>query len=92
MKIDNLTSVYNEAKEKERNIFAKFLSEINFHDTFAYSFNYRTNICTIHSSFPGVWIGLHGKNVMILKRILREETSRDWDIDIIEVRGNFVSI
>ena len=90
--IDNLTSIYNEAKEKERNIFAKFLSEINFHDIFAYSFNYRTNICTIHSSFPGVWIGLYGKNVMILKRILREETSRDWDIDIIEVRGNFVSI
>ena len=82
--------LYMEKKRQEA--FKHFMDKIGLKDTFAYDYSYLDNKFTIYTSKPGIWIGLHGKNVENLKDILSKEIREDCDVEFKEIRGKFITI
>lgn len=74
------------------NAFKQFADKVGLKDTFAYDYNYSENKFTIYTSRPGVWIGLHGKNVKILQHILSKEIKEGCEVEFKEIKGKFLVI
>lgn len=72
--------------------FKHFCDKVGIKDTFAYDYSYSDNKFTIYTSKPGIWIGLHGKNIEILKDILSKEIKEGCNIEFKEIRGKFITI
>lgn len=72
------------------NAFKKFFNKVGIKDIFAYDYSYDKNKFTIYTSKPGIWIGLHGKNVEILREILSKEIKEGCDVEFKEIRGKFI--
>ena len=68
------------------NAFKKFFDKVGIN----YDYSYDKNKFTIYTSKPGIWIGLHGKNVEILREILSKEIKESCDVEFKEIRGKFI--
>ena len=73
------------------NALRHYLEEINFKDTFAYTYDYSENKFIIYTCRPGIWIGKGGEGVDLLKKILASEVAENCSVEFKEIRGRFVT-
>mgnify|MGYP004498654345 FL=1 len=88
---DERESIISELKSYRKEIFQRFMNDCNFHDNFFYEMCYRTHICTIYTTKPGLWIGKNGNNIKVLTEILSSD-SIHWDVKIKEIKGTYLSL
>lgn len=78
-------------QNKHDNTVKNWLNKIGYTGTVGYYFDVMDNTLEIYTKHPGVLIGKHGCNIEYLINLLCEEYGGYMRIQLIEVRGGFVS-
>lgn len=81
----------NYMKEKKENPIKEFMEKIGIEETIAYEYlaNYTTLV--IYTRHPGIWIGLHGRDNLLLKEILKSSFGHEVEVEYKEIRGDFIT-
>lgn len=79
-------------KEKNENPIKEFMKKIGIEETIAYEYlaNYTTLI--IYTRHPGIWIGLNGRDDLLLKEILKNSFGHEVEVGYKEICGDFITI
>ena len=78
-------------KEKGEKPIKEFMEKIGIEETIAYEFlaNYTTLV--IYTRHPGIWIGFHGRDNLLLKEILKSSFGHEVEVEYKEIRGDFIT-
>lgn len=89
--IDIREDAINYMKEKKENPIKEFMEKIGIEETIAYEYlsNYTTLV--IYTRHPGIWIGLHGRDNLLLKEILKSNFGHEVEVEYKEIRGDFIT-
>ena len=80
-------------KNKEETLLKNWLTGIGCADNFTigYYIDSWNRVTEIYSTRPGALIGVGGKNIDILTKMLSDEFHGDWKVKLTEVRGGFLT-
>lgn len=84
--------VLEEMREKDERLLKHFFGIINYKGIVVYKNDLSGKIFRIWTDQPCILIGKGGKNVEILKEILKEEFNHDYTIDFKEIKGRMLII
>lgn len=84
--------ILEEIKEKNERVMKHFFHKIECKAIIGYENDTSKNIFTIWTDKPGIIIGECGKNVNILKDILKKEFEKDYDVKFKEIKGGMLVI
>lgn len=85
-----LGEILAEAREKEQSLFKRWLNKIGYTKPIFYCKKSSEKIMEIHTINPGMLIGRQGANIIEFKKMLSEEYGDDWQVKLVEIRGDFV--
>lgn len=88
---DMIDEANNYIRKKERKIIEKWLEEIGCYEMVGHSRKAWNREITLVSKHPGMLIGKSGKNIEILKEMLREEFGGNYSVKFVEVWGDFIT-
>lgn len=75
-----------------RTLLEKWCKEIGCKYPIGYYNNLSDRKMVIYTERPGAMIGYHGKNVNLLKELLKEEFLHEYTIEFVEIRGKIINI
>lgn len=78
--------------EVNERVMKNFFYTIGYKGIVGYDNNYLRKIFTVWTDKPGILIGKGGKNVDILKEILKEEFDCDYEIKFKEIKAKMLVI
>ncbi len=84
--------VLEEMREQNERVMRHFFWKINYKGIVGYKNNLGQKIFTVWTDRPGILIGYRGKNVEILKEILKEEFGSDYEIEFKEIKADMMVI
>ena len=83
---------YEDIREIQEKPLRQYLEEVGINDNFFYEYQNCNRELTIFTKIPGIWIGPGGKGVNRLSEILNKQFEHEADIQIKEMKGNFMSL
>lgn len=78
--------------EKNERVLKYFFWEINYKGIVGYENDLGKKIFKVYTDRPGILIGKGGKNVDILKDILKKEFNYDYTIEFKAIKGKMLVI
>ena len=78
--------------ERNERVMKNFFYSIGYKGFVGYENDLRKKVFTVWTNKPGILIGKGGKNVCILKEILKEEFDYDYEIKFKEIKGEMLLI
>lgn len=84
---------YKFVRDRDLNLIKNWLSIIGAHDiTVGYYVDTYHKCIEIYSTTPGKLIGLHGKNVDILKEMMSNIYHSEYTVKFTEIKGGFIHV
>lgn len=77
---------------RERTVLQEWLDDIRFAEPVGYYRDGLNNVMTLYSTMPGLLIGMQGRNIEKLKRMMFDEYHVVYEIKFVEIRGGFVNV
>lgn len=84
--------ILEEQAEKNERVLKHFFRRIDYKGIVGYENDLGRKVFKVWSDRPGILIGKGGKNVEILKEILKEEFDYDYTIEFKEIKGKMLAI
>ena len=87
-----ITEALEEMSERNERVMKNFFYSIGHKGVVGYENDLGKKVFTVWTDKPGILIGKGGKNVWILKDILKEEFDYDYEIEFKEIKGKMLII
>lgn len=87
-----LGKALEEMEERNERVVKQFFWKIGYKGIIGYKNSLGENKFTIWTDNPGILIGRGGKNVDILKDVLKKEFNSNYDVEFKEIRGKMLVI
>ena len=84
--------ILEEMEERNVRVLKHFFFKINYKGIVGYENKLGEHKFIVYTDRPGILIGCRGKNVEILKEILKKEFDYDYTIEFKEIKGKMLVI
>lgn len=81
----------NYMKERKEDPIKEFMEKIGINETIAYEYLADYTTLVIYTRNPGIWIGLHGRDNLLLKEILKSNFGHEVEVKYKEICGDFIT-